>query len=484
MRRARFLIYALICICAALHDPAPAQTQRNAGGAKQAQNSRIETLLRTCLRQIENERYEQAYQTATRVLELSRQIGDKKRQMRANNLLALAAFHTNRTSEAIRYFRQASAAAQEAGIVRRLKLNLNDIAAAAVMTNIPCSLNMTENTNIEMRPEFQSAPPLLRVPDLTETLDFFTRRLGFRVDMIVPADAPKTAVISGQGLTLRLETAAMDAAQDDPAVDSPDAERGFVISRFSAHGAWKVGRAGMQYRDLIPGRLGGRFVASHIRIPDGGETPDYAHYHKVRFQMIYCKGGWVRVVYEDQGPPFVLEAGDCVLQPPQIRHRVLESSPGLEVIEIGSPAVHETWADHDLPLPTQQARPDRLFSGQRFVRHRVREASWMPWRLDGFEARDTGIAAATDGLAGARVVRANAAIATKADAHAGEFLFLFVLQGKLGLDSPEEGSHSLRAGDSCVIPANVDYALRAGAGLEFLEVSQPAELPLEKTNLI
>ena len=84
----------------------------------------------------------------------------------------------------------------------------------------------------------------------------------------------------------------------------------------------------MRYRDLVPGRLGGRYIASHIEIPDGGTVPDYVHFHDVVFQMIFCAAGWVRVVYEDQGEPFVLHAGDCVLQPPLIRHRVLEASPG------------------------------------------------------------------------------------------------------------------------------------------------------------
>ena len=46
-----------------------------------------------------------------------------------------------------------------------------------------------------------------------------------------------------------------------------------------------------------------------------------------------------------------MEAGELVLQPPLIRHRVLESSPGLEVVEISAPALHETFADHDLKLP-------------------------------------------------------------------------------------------------------------------------------------
>ena len=61
--------------------------------------------------------------------------------------------------------------------------------------------------------------------------------------------------------------------------------------------------------------------------------------------------GWVRLAYEGQGEPFILEAGDCVLQPPEIRHRVLESSAGAEVIELGSPAEHITMADHDMTLP-------------------------------------------------------------------------------------------------------------------------------------
>jgi mannose-6-phosphate isomerase-like protein (cupin superfamily) len=256
-------------------------------------------------------------------------------------------------------------------------------------------------------------------------------------------------------------------------IDSPNME--FVISRLNAtNDAWYVGRADMQYRDLIPGRLGGRFIASHIRIPDGGETQDYVHYHKALFQMIYCKAGWARVVYEDQGPPFALEAGDCVLQPPEIRHRVLESSPGLEVIEVACPAEYETCADNELRLPTRDVLPERLFGGQRFARHRACEASWEPWRLDGFEARDTGVAAATNGLAAARVVKSNSAITAMVVGHAGELLFLFILQGEIGIDSGEHGNHRLMAGDSCVIPAGMDYTLKTGARLEMLEVSLPA----------
>lgn len=176
-----------------------------------------------------------------------------------------------------------------------------------------------------------------------------------------------------------------------------------TVSRL-ADARWEVGRAEMLYRDLVPGQDGGRLIASHIKIPAGGPVPDWVHFHTVSFQIIYCWRGWVRVVYEDQGPPFVLEAGDCVLQPPRIRHRVLECSPGLEVVEVASPAEHATAADPDLALPTAALRPERTFEGQCFLRHRAAGATWL--REGSLEWRDLGIAGATGGLVSARVARA------------------------------------------------------------------------------
>ena len=161
----------------------------------------------------------------------------------------------------------------------------------------------------------------------------------------------------------------------------------------------------MHYRDLIPSRLGGAIIASHIRIPDAGPVPDKVHYHAIGFQLIYCYAGWVRLVYEDQGPPFILSAGDCVIQPPQIRHRVLESSENLQVVEIGVPAEHITTIDWDMELPTPTHRADREWEGQRFVHSLAKDAVWKPWRIPGFEARDTGIADGTKGVATVRVAR-------------------------------------------------------------------------------
>ena len=112
----------------------------------------------------------------------------------------------------------------------------------------------------------------------------------------MPADSPTTAIVSGHGLALRLEQSGnrersnerpeavtlrllcegepacdatgarqMDAvriefAQASPAIELPSVQQQFVLTR--AHEQpWHVGRAGLSYRDLIPGRLGGRFIA-------------------------------------------------------------------------------------------------------------------------------------------------------------------------------------------------------------------------------
>jgi mannose-6-phosphate isomerase-like protein (cupin superfamily) len=261
----------------------------------------------------------------------------------------------------------------------------------------------------------------------------------------------------------------------------PELRPSFVLTRLGAGAGWGTGRAGMRYRDLVPGRQGGRFIASHILIPEAGPVPDYVHRHRVRFQLIYCYRGFVRVVYEDQGPPFVLEAGDAVLQPPEIRHRVLESSAGLEVIEVSCPAEHETLADLELELPTPSARPERGFGGQRFVRHQAARADWASWHVPGFEARDLGVAAATRGLAGALVARwrGRASGSSRSEdrlaTHDAEFLFWFVLEGAATLDSGAHGQERVSAGDSLVIPAGRTHALRdCSSDLELLQVALPA----------
>jgi quercetin dioxygenase-like cupin family protein len=243
----------------------------------------------------------------------------------------------------------------------------------------------------------------------------------------------------------------------------------------------------MHYRDLIPDRLGGSIIASHIRIPDGGPVPDMVHYHDVGFQLIYCYRGWVDLVYEDQGEPFRLYAGNCVIQPPKIRHRVLFASDNIEVIEIGVPAEHVTTIDHEMELPNGPARPDRDFSGQRFVHHKALEAPWAPARLPGFEARDTGIAANTGNVAGVQVLRPVPELPAWT-VHEADIHFTFVLEGSMVLEGEGREPFPLTAGDAFVIPPGMAtrYA-EASDDLELLEVTLPGAFrtiprPMLQTN--
>jgi len=244
-----------------------------------------------------------------------------------------------------------------------------------------------------------------------------------------------------------------------------------------AAGAWSTGRAGMEYRDLVPGRLGGRLIASHIRIPRGGPVPDYVHYHHVRFQTIYCLRGWVRVVYEDQGVPFELHAGDCVLQPPEIRHRVLACSDGLEVLEVSSPAEHPTFADPVLQLPNTPDQPSREYSGQCFVRHVAADRAWGAHRRAGFEALDTGIGAATRGIADVHAVRRAGPEDTTLLADDDAFVFAFVVHGACELLRESGAPIALRENDALVVPPGEAWALASGSpDLTFVEITLPTPL--------
>jgi mannose-6-phosphate isomerase-like protein (cupin superfamily) len=306
---------------------------------------------------------------------------------------------------------------------------------------------------------------LIRCPDLSSALDFYTGEAGFRLDMIYPADNPRIAELSGHDKSICLES-------EGPATRANSIQAGKVIICASDNQSWSEGRAGMQYRDLLPGRLGGRFIASHIRIPDGGPVADYVHHHQVNFQMIYCYRGWVRVVYEDQGEPFIMHPGDCVLQPPHIRHRVLESSDGTEVIEIGSPAEHETRVDHELKLPNERFNPERKFDGQRFVYHHAARAPWLPGLFSGFVIRDTGVFAATGGLASAMVLRPEGRREIPGNTDENSFFFNFVLQGSMDLAVPDAENRTLESAECFLLPAHTPYTLsNLSSDLELLRVT-------------
>jgi quercetin dioxygenase-like cupin family protein len=355
---------------------------------------------------------------------------------------------------------------------------------------------------------------LLPTQELRDDIPFYTKTLGMRMDEIFPADDPTEAVFSGLGCRLRIRKGAdvppgvLRILADDPVliaggkteitapngtrieiaplappVVMPPTQHGFVVRRLKEQAPWVIGRAGMHYRDLIPDRLGGSIIASHIRIPDGGPVPDMVHFHRVGFQLIFCYKGWVDVVYEDQGPPMRLTAGDCFIQPPEIRHRVLVASDNVEVIEIGVPAEHVTEIDHDMELPTPDLQPDREWEGQRFVFNQVKDAIWEPSRLKGFVSRDTTIAKNTKDVAGVNVFRAGEGSPTWTK-HSTDILFTFVMEGTMTLEGDGHDAVQLEAGDAFVIPPGMLTRYSdASVDLELLEVSLPGAFETIEGNL-
>lgn len=318
--------------------------------------------------------------------------------------------------------------------------------------------------------DIRSAEVVLPGAPLTDTVAFF-RELGFRLETIRPADGPREATLAGFGTRVRLD-ATLEAAASALHVVAPDpgrfdgrrAPNGTVVHAVAplpadvaappcrgeaaveaGGGAWHEGRAGMQYRDLLPGRMNGHLIASHIRIPTGGPVADDVHSHDVRYQLIHCVRGSVRLVYEDQGEPFELHAGACVLQPPGIRHRVLACSPGVEVVELACPAEHTTRLDHYLRLPTAHVDAERDFGGQRF---HVSARGEQPAATD--DRIDLGVAAPSGGLVDAVRLR-GAAIAT-----AGEpderLTFTFVVAGTCRVTLADTEPRDLTAGAAVTTP--------------------------------
>ena len=337
----------------------------------------------------------------------------------------------------------------------------------------------------------REAPGAVRVPadPLDATIGFLERH-GFRLEEIAPADDPSEAVMSGYGLRLRLDRSHRGGVElHVPAAPGatpgrhvgpaglvvsvvapgtgtlPPAAPAFVHTRL-AETPFHEGRAGLLYRDLLPSRLGGRWIASHIRAARSGPVADRVHHHAVRLQLIYCLSGEARLVYEEQGPQFTFRGGDLVMQPPGLRHQVLEASAGFEVVEIASPAWHPTSFDHAMVLPTRDRAPDRLRSGQRFL-HAVADQCPRELLAPCVEARDLLLQAASGGLATARALRFDGA-GTVELRDANDLRFLFVHEGSGSVDGSSRVD--LATHDAVALPRG-RFLLTGAPGLRVLEVT-------------
>ena len=97
-------------------------------------------------------------------------------------------------------------------------------------------------------------------------------------------------------------------------------------------------RAYFEYRDLgIIKASQGRVVAHVIRARPEKAPHGAWHSHSCNLQFVYVLKGWLRFEYEGVGE-FLMKAGDCFVQPPNIVHREIAHSKNMELIEVVAPA--------------------------------------------------------------------------------------------------------------------------------------------------
>jgi uncharacterized RmlC-like cupin family protein len=103
-------------------------------------------------------------------------------------------------------------------------------------------------------------------------------------------------------------------------------------------------RSYAQYRDLGMSKATNGLLQAHvIRLvpPCDPAVVSKRHYHDVDVQMIYVLKGWIRSEFEGQGE-VTMRAGAAWLQPPRIKHTVLDYSDDCELLEIILPAEFDT----------------------------------------------------------------------------------------------------------------------------------------------
>jgi mannose-6-phosphate isomerase-like protein (cupin superfamily) len=99
-----------------------------------------------------------------------------------------------------------------------------------------------------------------------------------------------------------------------------------------------------QYRDLgVKDATHGLAVAHVVKFigPCDPKVVSKMHLHKAEFQMIYVLKGSMTTEFDGHGV-HTMKAGDSWLQPPSIKHKVLNYSDDCEVLEIVMPGNFKT----------------------------------------------------------------------------------------------------------------------------------------------
>jgi hypothetical protein len=138
--------------------------------------------------------------------------------------------------------------------------------------------------------------------------------------------------------------AASGKRRHKPTAKAPPCKQTFV-ARHHSPDAFEIGlRRYAQYRDLgIAAATNGLARAHVIKMVPPCDPAEVSkrHYHDVEFQMVYVLKGWIKGEYDGAGIVTMRE-GSCWLQPPKIKHAVLDYSDDCELLEIILPADFDT----------------------------------------------------------------------------------------------------------------------------------------------
>jgi hypothetical protein len=124
----------------------------------------------------------------------------------------------------------------------------------------------------------------------------------------------------------------------------PRSKQKFNVSHLRSEDFEAGLRSYAHYRDLGMAKASRGALQAHvIRMvpPCDPKVVSQTHYHDVELQMIYVLKGWITSEFEGQGA-ITMKQGSCWLQPPRIKHAVLDYSDDCELLEIVLPAEFET----------------------------------------------------------------------------------------------------------------------------------------------
>jgi hypothetical protein len=103
-------------------------------------------------------------------------------------------------------------------------------------------------------------------------------------------------------------------------------------------------RAYAQYRDLGFAEATNGLAQAHVIRLIGPCDPAQVsklHFHDVDFQMVYVLKGWVKTYMEGHGES-LMEQGSAWIQPPRIKHLIMDYSDDVELLEVILPAEFKT----------------------------------------------------------------------------------------------------------------------------------------------